>query len=180
MRDAGSSRKRLRAGGVLLGVAAVGQLVAGCSSSPAAAPTASTPGASPAEALDTYTVVRDDVLAALASLDPATPWESSGTASLSEEGSTCTLVLPAAGSAQYLYVEGDDFAAVRAALDPVLAQHGFAALGQTVFADGGAVEVSSTDDAGAELVVSSEQTSVVRLNAPVLSETCDDAELGRS
>lgn len=180
MRDAGSSRKRLRAGGVLLVVVAVGQLAAGCSSSPAAAPTTSMPGASPAEALDTYTVVRDDVLAALSSLDPATPWESSGTASLSEEGSACTLVLPAAGSAQYLYVEGDDFAAVRAALDPVLTQHGFAALGQTVFADGGAVEVSSTDDAGAELVVSSEQTSVVRLNAPVLSETCDDAELEQS
>ncbi|MET4225457.1 hypothetical protein [Oerskovia enterophila] len=180
MRDAGSSRKRLRAGGVLLVVVAVGQLAAGCNSSPAAAPTASTPGASPAEALDTYTVARDDVLAALSSLDPATPWESSGTAGLSEEGSACTLVLPAAGSAQYLYVEGDDFAAVRAALDPVLAQHGFAALGQTVFADGGAVEVSSTDDAGAELVVSSEQTSVVRLNAPVLSETCDDVELEQS
>lgn len=180
MRDAGSSRKRLRAGGVLLVVAAVGQLVAGCSSSPAAVPTASTPDASPAGALDTYTVVRDDVLAALSSLDPATPWESSGTAGLSQEGSACTLVLPAAGSAQYLYVEGDDFAAVRAALDPVLAQHGFAALGQTVFADGGAVEVSSTDDAGAELVVSSEQTSVVRLNAPVLSETCDDVELEQS
>ncbi len=180
MRDAGSSRKRLRAGGVLLVVAAVGQVVAGCSSTPTPTQAASTPGASPADALDTYTVVRDDVLAALSSLDPTTPWESSGTVGLSEEGSACTLVLPAAGSAQYLYVEGDDFAAVRAALDPVLAQHGFAALGQTVFADGGAVEVSSTDDAGAELVVSSEQTSVVRLNAPVLSETCDDVELEQS
>ncbi|MBM7479099.1 hypothetical protein ACFP63_01065 [Oerskovia jenensis] len=126
--------------------------------------------------------MRDDIVAALTSLDPATPWETNGLPNLSEDGSTCTLMMANSGSQQYLYTgngadDDDDFTAVRVALDPVLERHGFTPLGLTEFT-GPSVDVASTDAIGAELVISSSQYSVVRMNAPVLSPTCESAELG--
>ena len=80
------------------------------------------------------------------------------------------------GSQQYLYTKGDEFTAVRAALDPVLERHGFTPLGSTTFV-AGSQEMSSTDATGAELAISSSQYSVVKMTAPVLSPTCDSTEL---
>ncbi|MFF2620318.1 hypothetical protein [Oerskovia jenensis] len=126
--------------------------------------------------------MRDDIVAALTSLDPATPWETNGLPNLSQDGAACTLVMADSGSRQYLYTgdgadDDNDFAAVRAALDPVLERHGFTPLSPTEFT-GPSVDVTSTDAIGAELVISSSQYSVVQMDAPVLSPTCDTSELG--
>ncbi|MFF2620319.1 hypothetical protein [Oerskovia jenensis] len=176
VRDIGSSTAREWTARTLLAASVTACLVTGCSASPAPEPTSSPPSAGPAETLDTYTAVRDDIVAALTSLDPATPWETNGLPNLSQDGSTCTLVMANSGSQQYLYTKGDDFSGVRATLDPVLERHGFTTLSPTTFV-AGSQEMSSTDAIGAELVISSSQYSVVRMNAPVLSPTCDSTEL---
>ncbi len=177
MRNNRTSTARQRTARTLLAAAVIAYLVAGCGTPTAPEPTFSPPSAGPAETLETYTALRDDIVAALTSLDPATPWETNGLPNLSEDGSTCTLMMANSGSAQYLYTKGDDFAPVRAALDPVLEQYGFTPLGPT-YSVAGSLRASSTDAIGAELVISSSQYSVVRMNAPVLSPTCESAELG--
>ncbi|MBD8078597.1 hypothetical protein [Cellulosimicrobium arenosum] len=124
----------------------------------------------PVVALETYTPVQDELVAAL---DGEAAWESDDDAHLSGEAGTCTLVLPRATSAQHLASSGADLAEVAAALDPVLDEHGFSALGDAEAVDGGAVEAVATDDAGAVVTVSAEQTSALRLTVPVTPDACD-------
>lgn len=130
------------------------------------------------EVVGHYDAVAEDLIAAMDTVRPLA-WEHGSQGVIEPGAADCRYRAGAWQADEPLYPEpgqGMDWDPWREALDPVLQEHGFGELGREK-SSGAVLEVESTDDHGARLVL--ESTGAFRItDIPVDAEPCVDATLG--
>lgn len=147
---------------------------------PSPEPVSVVPTMSPAQAYDRYQALLDEIHLALETEYPDIQWRTlraDPELTLQPDGRCILLLEPFTSSASIAAI-GEGYEALRPALDPILESYGFTPLSQTqsINAD---VFVISIDTEGAEFSLNSDGGGYThyRLDVPVDSATCDEAEL---
>lgn len=159
-------RGRARQAAGALGCALLIGALAGCGSP---APTLSS-----AEAIDAYTPLLDEIESALDEAYPEVVWERDGAQSVQENGDdeSCVVVFPTLESPTSLWGAAGGWDGIAEVLDPVLSEHGFAALEEDDL-QGGWTGMSAVDDDGARLDIWDKDITKISLDVDVTDEECD-------
>ncbi len=140
----------------------------GCSGS---APTADLDAAA---ATERYQPAVDDLVAALTAAYPTVTWTADSETRVTGDGSAsgCVLALGSMRADPSLPDTAGTWADVLTTANPVLTEHGFAAVTDEDSLDGGWSGVSTRDDAGAELRLADKAYTLLSLSVPVTDTDC--------
>jgi hypothetical protein len=141
-------------------------------------PSASVPPSSVREIHASYAGLADELAAAIEAKIPSVGWKAGeSTSILRQPDGRCLLFLPKKRSEGGLVAASDRFRLVLEAINPVLAQRGFAHVSELDKATEGYWSATSVNGQGAEVNVAGRSAVTIGVSVPVASEKCSAEEI---